>query len=65
MARPSGTCNGQPCYTPADRAEIVAEKVVRQAELDVLNAAVTAKSGQITALDTELALANGSMSCPM
>lgn len=65
MARPSGTCNGQSCYTPADKAEIAAEKVVRVAERDVLQAALTAKDGQITALDTELALANGSMSCPM
>lgn len=65
MPRPSGTCNGQPCYTPGDKAEIAAEKDDREAEREVLQNALTTKDGQIQALEDELELANGTMSCPI
>lgn len=75
--RPSGTCNGAPCYSAADHAAIAAEKAVAEAELIDLNAQVTvaaatlstktaardAKATQVTALTTEQNYANTN-SCP-
>lgn len=47
MARPSGTCNGQPCYTAQDRAEI-------EAEIANLNAEKTDLLAQIDVINTDL-----------
>lgn len=63
MARPSGTSEGQPCYTEADIAEINAEIVVVQAEAADLSAQLTVKQQEYTALNTELFFAQMN-SCP-
>jgi len=63
MARPSGTCNGQPCYTAADKAEIDAEIVVLESELIVVQAEVTAINQQLATLSHERMQANAN-SCP-
>lgn len=54
MARPSGTCNGQPCYTPGDIAEIEAEIAVLNAEKVVLNAEIEVINQSLVPLEHEL-----------
>jgi hypothetical protein len=48
MAQPTGTCNGQPCWTASDRAQAQAEWVDAQAEKvaaqENLNAKTSAES---------------------
>lgn len=54
MARPSGECNGQPCFTAGDRAEIEAEIAVLNAEKTGLNAEIEAINQQLVPLEHEL-----------
>jgi hypothetical protein len=53
MERPSGECEGQPCYTVGDRAAINAEIAVCQAELIVLQAEANAKMAALMVLQME------------
>lgn len=63
MSRPSGTCNGQPCYTAADKAEIAAEKADKEAEAADLQAQLELVNDEIAALSHEAMTANAN-SCP-
>jgi cob(I)alamin adenosyltransferase len=63
MARPSGECEGQPCYTQGDIDEINAEITVCQAERTVLQQDLDAKDQQIMDLQNELATAQMN-ACP-
>lgn len=54
MARPSGTCNGQSCYTAQDKAEIEAEIAVLNAEKTVLNAEIEVINQALVPLEHEL-----------
>lgn len=40
MASPTGTCNGQPCWTPSDLSTLDAEIAVKQAEIAVQQAII-------------------------
>lgn len=53
MPRPSGTCNGMPCYTAADRDEIAAEIADLNAEKTDLNAQITVINQDLAALEHE------------
>lgn len=53
MARPSGTCNGQNCYTAADLAEINAELANAIAERDDLLAQAAVWGTTIGQLEQE------------
>lgn len=63
MARPSGTCSGQSCFTAADKAAIDAEIAVLEAEKVVVQAELTAINDQLAALSHERMQANAN-SCP-
>lgn len=63
MARPSGTCNGQPCFTAGDKSAIDAEMTVLEAELEIVQAELAAINQQIAVLSMERMQANAN-SCP-
>lgn len=54
MTRPSGSCEGQPCYTDEDEAEIAAELTVANGELTVLNGQLTVLQAGVTAKQMEI-----------
>lgn len=63
MARPSGTCEGHPCYTVADKQAIDAELLVAQAELIVAQQDLATAQSAVYALQMEKMQAQYN-SCP-
>ena len=53
MSRPSGVCNGMPCYTDQDRTDIDAEIVLKTAEVAVDTAKLTLSQAELSQLQTE------------
>lgn len=51
--RPSGMCNGQPCYSAADHAAIDSEKQTADALVIVRNANVVTKAAALTVATEE------------
>ena len=53
MSRPSGVCEGQPCYTDQDREDIDAEITLKAAEVAVDSAQLTLSTAELAQLQAE------------
>lgn len=59
MTRPSGICEGNPCYTTGDIEEIETELAVAQAAHSEAEALAETAQQLVTTLEEELNTANG------